>query len=92
MLKTSLLGACLIVLAACAGNPPAAPRNATAKAASDSGSPAGCVNKTATRLPTSPQDCAGFGNSHSDNAIKSTGQTQAGDALHLLDPTVTVTH
>jgi hypothetical protein len=39
-----------------------------------------------------PQDCAGFGNSHWDSAIKSTGQTQAGDALRILDPSVTVTH
>jgi hypothetical protein len=91
MLKTSLLAACLIALAACASHPPAAPRNATAKAASDSGSPVGCVNKTATRLPTTPDDCAGFGNSHSDSAIKSTGQVQAGEALRLLDPTVTTT-
>lgn len=88
MLKTSLLGACLIALAACASNPPAAPRNATARAATSSGSPVGCVNKTATRLPTTPADCAGFGNSHSDEAIKSTGQTQAQEALRMLDPAV----
>lgn len=92
MLKTSLLGACLIVLAACASNPPAAPRNATANAASSSGSPPGCVNKTATRLPTSPDDCAGFGNSHSQDALRSTGQVQAQDALRMLDPAVTVGH
>jgi hypothetical protein len=88
MLKTSLLGACLMALAACASNPPAAPRNATARAATSSGSPVGCVNKTATRLPTTPADCAGFGNSHSDEAIKSTGQTQAQEALRMLDPAV----
>jgi hypothetical protein len=88
MLKTSLLGACLIALAACASNPPAAPRSATARAATSSGSPVGCVNKTATRLPTTPADCAGFGNSHSDEAIKSTGQTQAQEALRMLDPAV----
>ncbi len=92
MLKTSLLGACLIVLAACASNPPAASRNATAKAATSSGSPLGCVNKTATRLPTSPDDCAGFGNSHSDNAIQSTGQVQPQDALRMLDTSVTAGH
>ena len=92
MLKTSFLSACLIVLAACASNPPAAPRNATANEASNSGSPLGCVNKTATRLPTSPQDCAGFGNSHSDTAIKSTGQVQAAEALRMLDPAVTTGH
>ena len=92
MLKISLVAACLIALAACAGNPPAAPRNATAKAASSSGSPAGCVNKTATRLPTSPSDCAGFGSSHSEDAIRSTGQVQAQDALRMLDPAVTPGH
>jgi hypothetical protein len=92
MLKISLLAACLIALAACASNPSVAPRNATANAASSSGSPLGCVNKTATRLPTSPTDCAGFGNSHSDEALKSTGQTQAQDALRILDPSVTLGH
>jgi len=90
MLKISLLGASLIVLAACASNPPAAPRNATARADSSSGSPTGCVNKTASRLASSADDCAGFGNSHSSDAIKSTGQPRAQDALRLLDPTVTV--
>ena len=90
MLKTSLLGASLILLAACASHPPAAPRNATARADSSSGSPAGCVNKTATRLSSSTDDCAGFGSSHSSEAIKSTGQPRVQDALHLLDPTVTV--
>jgi len=90
MLKTSLLAACLMICAACASNPPAAPRTATARAASSSGSPLGCVNKTGTRLPTSPDECAGFGNSYSTDAIKGTGQAQAGDALRLLDPSVTV--
>jgi hypothetical protein len=92
MLKTSLLAAALIgVLAVgCASNPPAATRHATANAASSSGSPVGCVNKTATRLPTSPDDCAGFGNSHSADAMKSTGEPRAGDSLRLLDPSVTV--
>jgi hypothetical protein len=90
MLKTSLLALGLIALAsACASNPPAE-RHATANAASHSGSPPGCVNKTATRIPTSPQDCAGFGNSYPADALKSTGQPQAADALRMLDPTVTV--
>jgi hypothetical protein len=92
MLKMSLLGVCVIVLAACASNPPVAPRNATARAATSSGSPPGCVNKTATRLPTTPTDCAGFGRSHSDDALRSTGQVQAQDALRMLDPSVTVGH
>jgi len=33
-----------------------------------------------------------LGNSHSNEAIKSTGQVQAQDALRMLDPTVTVGH
>jgi hypothetical protein len=90
MLKTLLLVLGLIALAgACASNPPAE-RRATASATSHSGSPVGCVNRTATRLPTSPEDCAGFGNSHSADAIKTTGQPNAGEALRMLDPTVTV--
>ncbi len=89
MLKTSLLAACLLVPAGCASTPPAAPRIATANAASNSGSPAGCVNRTATRLPTSRDDCAGFGNSHSDEAIQSTGQPRAQEALRMIDPAVT---
>ena len=91
MLKISLLAACMIVLAGgCASNPWPPTRNATANAASNSGSPVGCVNKTATRLPTSPDDCAGFGNSHSADAIKSTGQPHVEDSLRLLDPSVIV--
>ena len=75
MLKTSLLGACLIVLAAaCASTPPPAPRTAAAQAAGSSGSPLGCVNKTATRLPTGPDQCAGFGSTHSADAIRSTNR------------------
>ena len=90
MLKTSILALGLIALAgACASSPPAE-RHATANAASHSGSPPGCVNKTATRIPTRPEDCAGFGNSYPGDALKSTGQPQAGDALRMLDPTVTV--
>ena len=92
MLKMSLLGLCVIVLAACASSPPEAPRIATAKAASSSGSPPGCGNKTATRLPTSPAACAGFGSSHSYDALKSTGQVDAQDALRMLDTSVTAGH
>ncbi len=89
MLKISLLAACLIALAACANTPPAAPRTATSKAASSSGSPVGCVNKTASRLPPDPNDCAGFGSSHSSEEIKNTGQPFAQDALRMIDPAVT---
>jgi hypothetical protein len=39
----------------------------------------------------SPYDCAGFGRVWTDQDVKSTGATSAGQALRQLDPTVTVT-
>ena len=91
MLKRSLLGVCVLLLAACASTPPT-PKTAKATAPSSSGSPVGCVNKTATRLPTRPEDCAAFGASHSQDELKSTGQTDAASALQMLNPTVTAGH
>jgi hypothetical protein len=90
MLKTSLLGAGVIILAACASNPAAAPRTATASAQGSSGPRAGCLNKSATRLPSPMEDCTAFGHSLSADALKSTGGPTTQDALRLLDPTVTV--
>jgi len=90
MLKTSLLGASVILLTACASNPPAAPRNATTRAESHSGFPGACVNKSDPRLPSATDACAGFGHSISSDALKSTGGSTTQDALRLLDPTVTV--
>jgi hypothetical protein len=90
MLKTSLLGASLILLAACASNPPTAPRNATARAENRAGSAGACVNKSDTRLPSATDLCAGAGHSFSSDALKSTGGATTADALRLLDPTVTV--
>ena len=91
MLKKSLLGICLLLVGACASTPPA-PQTAKATSPSSSGSPLGCVNKTATRLPTRPEDCAAFGASHSQDDLKSTGQTDAANALQLLNPSVTAGH
>lgn len=91
MVKKSLLGICLLLLGACASTPPA-PQTAKATSPSSSGSPVGCVNKTATRLPTRPEDCAAFGSSHSQEDIKSTGQTDAASALQMLNPSVTAGH
>jgi hypothetical protein len=60
---------------------------ATAKAP-----PAGCVADPATRIPVKPSDCAGFGRTWTDQDVKSTGATDAAQALRQLDPTVVVTH
>ena len=52
--------------------------------------PAGCIAATATRIPVSPKDCAAFGRVWTYEDIRSTGATDAAQALRQLDPTVTV--
>jgi hypothetical protein len=89
MLNKMLISACLtLCLAACAASP-SAPQATQAAAAVES-PPAGCVSESATRIPTSPRDCGAYGHQWSQQDIKSTGATSAGQALRLLDPTVTV--
>jgi hypothetical protein len=89
MFNKIVIGACFVLcVAACASSP--SPPSA-AKAAADAGTPpAGCVAGTATRIPVSPHDCAAFGRAWSEQDIKSTGATDAAQALRQLDPSVTV--
>jgi len=47
----------------------------------------GCV--TGSRIPSS-EPCAAAGRAYSDKDIQTTGATTAGDALRLLDPSITV--
>ena len=47
----------------------------------------GCM--TGTRIPSS-EPCSSFGRTYSDTDIQNTGSTTAGDALRLLDPSITV--
>jgi hypothetical protein len=47
----------------------------------------GCV--TGSRIPSS-EPCAAFSRAYSDKDIQTTGATTAGDALRLLDPSITV--
>ena len=92
MLNKILMGICLpFFLAACATSPSTS-GSGTPEAAATSRVPlAGCVADTATRIPVTPRDCAGAGRVWTDQDVKSTGATSAGQALRLLDPTVTVT-
>jgi hypothetical protein len=53
--------------------------------------PAGCVSDTGSLIPARPGNCAGFGTTYTQEDIRHTGETTAGGALRLLDPTVTVT-
>jgi hypothetical protein len=47
-----------------------------------------CLTETGSRVPGSK--CRGYGRSYSNEDIDRTGQTNAADALALLDPSITV--
>ncbi len=85
MVKKLLPGVCLVLaLTACATTPPAkAPAVATATP------PTGCVSQTASRIPRSPTECAGFGRTYTQEEIQHTGATDPARALRLLDPAIT---
>ena len=76
-----------VCISACAtANRTAAP----VAAAAPSAAPAGCVADTASRIPVkNAHDCAAFGRTWTDKDVKSTGATDVGQALSLLDTSVT---
>lgn len=88
MLKPLAIGACLAVLSACATTPPTPAKTPTAAAQM----PAGCVGQTATRIPVKEGECAGFGNTYTQQDLQNTGQTYTEKALSMLDPSVRVGH
>jgi hypothetical protein len=45
---------------------------------------------TATGSPAAGGACSGYGRSYSSDDIRHTGATTVGDALQLLDPSITV--
>ena len=49
-----------------------------------------CLTETGSRIPSGKSGCRGFGSSYSHDEIDRTGKTSAGDALAILDPSVTV--
>ena len=52
-----------------------------------------CLTSTGSRLPvTANSPCAGIGRSYSPDDVGATGRTQAGQALSMLDPSITVSH
>jgi hypothetical protein len=84
MLRTSLVGGAMILaLAACATTPPT-PMTAAAQAKP----PLGCVSDTATRLPVSPNECAGVGSTYTKKDLDQTGRVYPQDALRDLDPAI----
>jgi hypothetical protein len=76
-------GATLFGCATTAEN--ATPKPAATAAAKDPN----CLTDTGSRL-SGASKCRGYGRSYSGDDIDRTGQTSAGDALALMDPSITV--
>jgi len=92
MWKKYLMGTGLSLCVAACASIPSSPGAATSQAAAAPNlPPVGCVSSTATRIPMSPAECAAFGRAWTAQDIKTTGATDSGQALRLLDPSVTVT-
>jgi hypothetical protein len=49
-----------------------------------------CLTDTGDRISAGKPGCRGYGRSYSDADIQRTGSTNPGDALALLDPSITV--
>lgn len=64
-------------------------QNAKSKPATAATADPTCLTETGS-LISGTSKCRGFGRSYSNADIQSTGQTSAGDALAILDPSVTV--
>jgi hypothetical protein len=51
-----------------------------------------CLIDTRSRIAATKSNCRGYGRSYSYDDLWRTGETQAADALVLLDPSITVHH
>jgi hypothetical protein len=89
MLKPLLpIASLLLTLAACAT---VSPTGEVARTASLAAAPdRGCASATATRLPVKPDDCAGRGQTYTQEDILRTGAHDTAEALQLLDPALRV--
>jgi len=90
MFRTLLI--CAVVSASvvgCSATPQ--PRPDTRAAAAATTPP--CSVPTASRLPARPDECSATpGRTYSQDDVQRTGQTNVGDALQLLDPSISVHH
>ena len=92
MMYRALIGVGLsLCVAACASSPSSSALRPRATAAAQL-PPSGCVSQTGSRIPAGPTECVAAGHIWTQGAVRSTGATDPGEALRLLDPTVTVGH
>jgi hypothetical protein len=88
MLHKVLIGAGLsLCLVACASGPKT-PDVAKASAATSVKQQPGCV-ETGSRIPN-PNDCAGIVRAYNQQDIRTTGETDAAQAIRMLDSAVTL--
>jgi hypothetical protein len=73
-----------LVLFGCAATPQSKP------AATAATKDPNCLTETGSHLSAGKTACHGYGRSYSHDDIDRTGSTNAGDALSLLDPSITV--
>jgi hypothetical protein len=80
--------ATLLILTACAAT------TANVKPKAEASGPVAqnpaCLSQTGTRIPGDNTTCSAIGRSYSSDDINRTGSTTAGEALRLLDPSITV--
>jgi hypothetical protein len=90
MFRTLLI--CAVVSASAVACTSTAPRpDAKTTAATATNPP--CRQDTASRIPMRPGECAATpGRTYTDQDMQRTGQTNVGDALQLLDPSITTHH
>jgi hypothetical protein len=78
-----------LLLAACAATTSNVKPNATSATVAQN--PA-CLTETGSRIAGDRADCQAFGRSYSGDDIDRTGKVNVGDALQILDPSITVHH
>jgi hypothetical protein len=82
--------ALLLMVSACVATTPGDKPKTTASAATAQ-NPA-CLTQTGSRIPDNGTDCPAFGRSYSHDDITRMGAATTGDALRLLDSSITVHH
>jgi hypothetical protein len=94
MLRILLI--CAVVSASamgCSGTPQPRPDTRAAAATRDDRPARPCSPATASRIPAEPGACSPSpGRTYSQTEMEQTGQTNVGDALQMLDPSITVHH
>ena len=84
---TSAVAAVLILAACAATTADVKPKNGASGAVTQN---PGCLSQTGSRIAGNNADCSAIGRSYSSDDINRTGSTTAGEALRLLDPSITV--